>query len=68
MKSIKLKLMKDFADLKAGDIVTIPVDDHNVPLDIYWRRRLRDSVNDGCVVFHVEQEEKKELKIKSKGE
>lgn len=32
-----------------GQIVEVSCDAHGNPLDLYWRRRLRDAKRDGCV-------------------
>lgn len=51
MRKIKLKINKDFParKLKKGFVMSLFVDDNDIPLDIYWRRRLKDSQLDGCV-------------------
>lgn len=35
----------------AGSTIRIKVDNKNVPVDPYWRNRLKDSKHDGCVEF-----------------
>ena len=51
MKKAKLKINKDFParKLKKGFIISLLVDDNDIPLDMYWRRRLKDSQLDDCV-------------------
>ena len=49
MKKISLKINKPFSGKKKGDIVEISVDKYGVPLDAYWRNRLKDSVIDSCI-------------------
>ncbi len=51
MKKAKLKINVKFPsrNLKKGDIIQIDVDDEGTPLDLYWRRRLKDSAIDNCV-------------------
>ena len=51
MKKAKLKINTNFSarNLKKGSVIEIDVDKDNIPLDIYWRRRLKDSAIDQCV-------------------
>lgn len=35
--------------VKPGNTVDVETDAHGVPLDPFWRRRLRDAAIDGCV-------------------
>lgn len=51
MTKAKLKLNKDFParGLKKGSMVNVELDSNNIPLDLYWRRRLKDSAIDDCV-------------------
>jgi hypothetical protein len=44
-----LKLNTDLRGKKAGSIVRIKTDTNGVPLDHYWRNRLKDSKIDNCV-------------------
>ena len=46
---MKLKLNCDLQKHKAGDIITIDTDENGVPLERYWRSRLKDSEIDNCV-------------------
>jgi len=50
--------------LKPGQEKIIEVDNNNVPKDINWRKRVRDSAIDGCVelkpIKKVKKSKKKE--------
>jgi len=46
---IKIKLNEDLRGYKKGSVIKIKVSDNNVPKDIYWRRRLEDSMFDNCI-------------------
>ncbi len=48
MKTIRIKILKDMADSKTGDIVRVPADDKGTPIDFFWQRRLKDAKIDGC--------------------
>jgi len=45
---MKIKINKDFAQYKQGDILTVESDSENTPKDIYWRNRLKDAKIDNC--------------------
>ncbi len=62
---MKLKINRAFAGYKAGTI-TVP-DKNGVPLDQYWRRRLRDAKIDNCVEV-VTDPKPKPKKAKAKSE
>lgn len=51
MTKAKLKINRDFPsrNLKKDTIIELLVDDNNILLDLYWRRRLKDSKIDNCV-------------------
>ncbi len=52
--------------LKPGAKTTIKVDAHGVPKDQHWRRRLKDSVIDGCIEIKTQSTNiKKEIPTKS---
>lgn len=55
MKLKKLKINKSISTphgkkLK-GSIVSVACDSRNIPLNSFWRARLKDSAIDGCVEF-----------------
>lgn len=43
------KLNKDLKDKKTGEILNLKVDKNGVPIEQYWRRRLKDSKIDNCM-------------------
>ena len=45
---MKLKLNRNLALHEAGDIVDVEAVD-GIPVNIYWRKRLKDSQFDNCV-------------------
>ena len=47
--TIKLKLNQSMSGYSAGQTVTIQTDSAGVPLEKFWRRRLKDSKIDNCV-------------------
>ncbi len=51
MPNLKLKINSTFRSqkVKKGDIITVEVDSNSIPLDQFWRRRLKDSKIDNCV-------------------
>lgn len=47
-----LRILKSLGSRgEPGDEVRVECDAEGTPLDQYWRRRVRDSVRDGCVEF-----------------
>ena len=38
-----------------GDIISIECDANSIPLDLFWRSRVKDSAIDNCVEF-IEKE------------
>ena len=49
MKTIRLKLNSPMAGFEARREVTIQTDRSGVPLEKFWRRRLKDAETDNCV-------------------
>ena len=45
---MKIKINTDLMNYKEGDIVDIK-SNSGVPLDRYWRRRIKDSKIDNCI-------------------
>ena len=45
---IEVQVLKSFGRYSAGAVVKIAVDGDGQPLDIMWRRRLKDAQTDGC--------------------
>ena len=49
MTKIRLRLNRALNGLPEGSVVALDADANGVPLDRYWRNRLKDSAIDGCV-------------------
>lgn len=54
----KLKLNTDLLEHKSGDIIEIKIDKDGVPLDRFWRNRVRDSKIDNCVQWQEKGKKK----------
>ena len=50
---IKLKIKKAFSGFIIDQVISVEVDSDGVPVDRFWRRRLRDSKVDGCVELQI---------------
>ena len=62
MQSKKLKINTDYIKgCVKDDIVTIFVNDDGVPIDPFWRRRLKEASLDNCCEF-IKEKYKKEVK------
>ena len=48
---MKLKINTPIAGHKKNEIVKIKVDKHGVPIEQYWRNRIRDAKIDKCVTI-----------------
>jgi hypothetical protein len=46
---MRLKLNQPMAGYEAGHTVTVQADSCGVPLEKFWRRRLKDAKIDNCV-------------------
>lgn len=46
---MQLKLNCDLPPKKKGDVISVECDEYGVPLEHYWRNRLKDSAIDNCV-------------------
>lgn len=42
-------LISNVKGYKPGDVVTVQTDGDGIPLDKFWRRRLKDAKIDNCV-------------------
>lgn len=47
--TIENKSMVNLHGLKPGKQAVIEVDADGTPLDQHWRRRMKDSIHDGCI-------------------
>jgi len=54
---VKIKVNKDLFGFKKGETFTIE-DDKGIPLDSYWRKRLKDSEFDNCITVIEERKVK----------
>ena len=67
MNSIRLKVNGTIPGFSPGQVVKVPADERGIPLDLHWRRRLKDSEIDGCIEVVVDPEpEPIEVMSKSK--
>lgn len=48
-----IKVNKTVGMHLAGSEVKVKCDREGVPLDVFWRRRLRDAASDNCVEFKM---------------
>lgn len=48
-----IKVNKDIGRHAIGAEVKVECDKKGVPLDVFWRRRLRDATTDNCVEFKM---------------
>lgn len=58
---MKIKLNVDLGKFQKGSIINIKVDDNDIPIEQYWRARLKDSAKDNCIELVQD-----DIKIKSK--
>ena len=59
---MKLKLNNPLAGYEAGRTVSIQTDANGVPLEKFWRRRIRDAKIDNCVEVVKTSRPKREKK------
>ena len=45
---VKIKIKKKMTHYDVDQVVNVASDPNGVPLDLFWRRRLRDAKIDGC--------------------
>jgi len=50
-KTKQIKLNTDLRGMMAGAVMPIRVDKEDIPLDRYWRDRLKDAAIDNCIEF-----------------
>ena len=46
---IKIKLNKALRGFNSGEVLSIDADEDGTPIDSYWYRRYKDSLQDGCI-------------------
>lgn len=61
MNKIKLKLNRSLNGISAGTEIKINASRSGIPIDIFWRKRLRDSKRDNCVEVVKESESQSEV-------
>ena len=67
MHTILIKIVKPFSGHVAGEQINVECDEHDTPLDVYWRRRLKDAQIDSCCeVVKPKAAPKRKTKTKSK--
>lgn len=49
-KTKDLRINADFMKYRKGAVISVKVDD-GIPIDSFWRRRLKDAEFDNCVEF-----------------
>lgn len=45
---MKIQINKSIPGFEEGTIIDVTTDSKGTPLDIFWRRRLKDAVLDNC--------------------
>lgn len=53
-KKVSYTVNKAMPGFKAGSVVTVEVDANGVPVDQFWRRRVRDAKIDNCISLKEE--------------
>ena len=46
--TIRIRVNGSIPYYAVGEIVKVPADMYGTPLDLHWRRRLKDAVTDKC--------------------
>ena len=49
MPKQQFRVNANLLNVKAGAVISLDVDAHGVPLDRFWRRRLKDAAIDNCI-------------------
>jgi hypothetical protein len=60
LKTISLKIIKSIPGYSAGAVASVQVDSAGIPLNRFWRDRLKDAKIDGCVERVVNKKPKKQ--------
>jgi hypothetical protein len=47
MHTLNIQINRKYGKYYAGEIIPVPCDENNIPLDQFWRRRLKDAQIDG---------------------
>lgn len=68
MKTRKLKInVSGLRGSQVGAVINIPVDSDGVPLNSYWRQRIRDAKTDNCCEFIEEKKKTKKKEVENDG-
>jgi hypothetical protein len=64
LKTLKLnrKLSTPYGVMERGKKIKVETDRSGLPLDLFWRKRLKDSEIDDCVSLVEEKQHKKKKK------
>ena len=66
-KNIMIKIKKAVRGYPVDATVRVRVDKDGIPVDVYWRRRLKDAESDNCIeVMKAEKPKKKPVKTEKK--
>jgi len=60
---LQIRINKNFSPYRSGMVIKVN-HKNGIPLDKYWRDRIKDSVIDGCVTIIQSVENKKPAKDK----
>ena len=67
MSLISIKVKKNLGDIWAGSVIRVEADKNGLPLDRYWRDRLKDSaIDDCCEILEKEANHKPIVKKRPK--
>ncbi len=58
MNKVELKVNRSMNGVHAGSVIKIEVSRGGIPIDPFWRKRVRDSKRDNCVEVIKETETK----------
>lgn len=61
---MKIRILKKYGDLRPGDILKIECDNNRIPIDYFWRRRIKESFIDKSLVILEEKSNLKDNKTK----
>jgi hypothetical protein len=70
MNQIQIKINKPLKNYKANTVISIAAGKNKLPIEPYWRNRLKDAEIDNCIsiVKKTTQDEVKKLKMPEKQE
>jgi hypothetical protein len=62
----QFKLNCKLHSYQKGVVINLEVDDKNMPIDLYWKRRFIDAKDDNCIELVTKNSDTKEKKVESK--